>query len=72
MVAPTLQQELEQQVRQRTGRRIRDLAIEVRAEEVVLRGRAESYHLKQLAQEGIYEVLPRIRLENAIVVEAAN
>jgi hypothetical protein len=72
---PTLKQlhrELEQSVLARTGRRIRDLMIELSAERVVLRGRATTYYLKQLAQHGIREVLPQVRLENAIVVEQFN
>jgi hypothetical protein len=65
----SLQQEVEQQVLVRTGRRIRDLAVELRPEQVILRGRATTYHLKQLAQHGVRDLLPDVRLENAIVVE---
>ena len=64
-----LQHDLEQRVRLRTGCRIHDLAIELRPEQVVLRGRSGSYYLKQLAQHGVREVLPHISLENAIVVD---
>jgi hypothetical protein len=67
-----LHRELEQSVLARTGRRIRDLMIELSAERVVLRGRATTYYLKQLAQHGIREVLPQVRLENAIIVEHLN
>jgi hypothetical protein len=35
---------------------------------VVLKGRAGSYHLKQLAQHGILDVMPKVRLVNAIEV----
>ena len=38
-------------------------------EAVVLRGQANCYHVKQLAQQGAREALPNARLENAIVVE---
>ena len=63
-----LRTELEHQVRARTGRRVRDLAIELCSERVILRGRAVSYHVKQLAQHGVRDLLPQVRLENAIVV----
>jgi hypothetical protein len=63
-----LQQELETHVNARTGRRVRDLAVELMPERVVLRGLAGTYYVKQLAQQGIREVLPDVRLENAIVV----
>ena len=63
-----LQDELESQVRSRTGRRVRNLAIELRPERVVLRGSASSYHVKQLAQQGVRDILPHVSLENAITV----
>jgi hypothetical protein len=66
---PLLQKELEHRVLARTGRRIRDLRIELCPEHVVLRGHAESFYVKQLAQHGIRDVLPKVRLENAIVVQ---
>jgi hypothetical protein len=68
-LSPHIHEELERHVRQRTGGRIRELSIELGPEFVVLRGRASSYHLKQLAQHGIRELLPQARLDNAIVVE---
>ena len=60
-----------QRVADRTGRRVRNLVVEVAAggEAVVLRGRADSFHVKQLAQQGALEALPHAQLENAIVVE---
>jgi hypothetical protein len=60
-----------QRVADRTGRRVRNLVVEVNAsgESVILRGRATCYHVKQLAQQGAREALPNARLENAIVVE---
>lgn len=60
--------ELEKLVEQRTHRRIRDLHIEVADDSVVLKGRAKSYHVKQLAQHGILDVMPKVRLVNAIEV----
>ncbi len=68
---PQLQQELERRVLTRTGRRVRNLAIELSPERIVLRGHAATYHVKQLAQHGIRDVLPQVRLENAIVVDLA-
>lgn len=65
-------QELEQRVLTTTSRRIRDLAIELSPEQVILRGRAATYYVKQLAQQGIRELLPQIPLNNAIVVDNSN
>jgi hypothetical protein len=48
---------------------VRDLSVEVTPGRVVIRGRTRSYHVKQLAQQGVREILPDARLENAIVVE---
>jgi hypothetical protein len=60
-----------QGVSARTGRRVRDLIVEISStgEGVILRGRADSFHVKQLAQQGAREVLPNAHLENAIEVE---
>lgn len=66
-----LQSDLERQVRMRTGRRVRNLSIELSPERVVLRGQSSSYYVKQLAQHGVREVLPKICLENVIDVESA-
>jgi hypothetical protein len=65
---PRLREELESQVLARTGRRVRHLAIDLAHDRVVLRGSASTYYVKQLAQQGVREVLPDVRLENAIVV----
>ncbi len=64
-----LQRELENKVLARTGRRVRNLDIELRPEGVVLRGVASSYYIKQLAQQGVRDVLPHVQLENAITVQ---
>ena len=42
--------------------------MEVAGETVVLRGRAASFHVKQLAQSGVPDILPRVTVRNAIVV----
>ena len=57
------------QIQFRTGRRIRDLAVELEAERVVVHGHASSYYIKQLAQHGVQDLLPDAPLVNAIVVE---
>jgi hypothetical protein len=61
--------DLERQVQKQTGRRIRNLAIELNPERVILRGQVRSYYVKQLAQHGICSCFPDLVLENSIVVE---
>jgi hypothetical protein len=63
-----LQKELADRVCQRTGRRVQNLSIELRPDGVVLYGRAPTYHVKQLAQQGVRDLLPQVELLNAIVV----
>jgi hypothetical protein len=60
-----------QRVAERTGRRVQNLVVEVAGggDTVVLRGRTNSFHVKQLAQQGVREALPDAQLENAIEVE---
>jgi hypothetical protein len=67
--SPQFHDELERHVVVRTGRRVRNLAIELRDERVILHGQASSYYVKQLAQHGIRDLLPTVVLENTIVVE---
>ncbi len=62
--------ELQEHIRRRTGRRVRDLSIDLEAERVILRGRTPSYYVKQLAQQSVRDLLPDVRLENVIIVEA--
>jgi len=65
----SLEQELSDAVRDRVGSRVHDLEVELRPGRVVLRGQAASYHVKQLAQHGVTDILPNgMRLENAIIV----
>ncbi len=66
---PNVTELIAQTVSTRTGRRVRELAVEVNAGRVVIRGRASSFHVKQLAQHGAREVVPQAPLENAIVVD---
>jgi hypothetical protein len=65
---PTTRDLLKEQVLARTGRRVRDLSVEVMEGKVVLRGRAESFHIKQLAQHGVWDLLPTVKLNNEIEV----
>ena len=69
MYHPDLLQALERLVLARTSRRVRDLAIEMSSERIVLRGRTSSFYVKQLAQHGVREMLPNICLENTIAVD---
>jgi hypothetical protein len=66
--SPQLQSVLESRINARTGRRVRNLAVELRPERVVLHGLTATYYVKQLAQQEIRDVLPDARLENAIEV----
>jgi len=63
-----LRSDLKNVVLSRTGRRVRNLDIDLQPERVVLHGLATSYHVKQLAQEGVREFLPHVTLANEIVV----
>jgi hypothetical protein len=63
-----LRVELENRVLARTGRQVRNLDIELLPEGVVLKGQAMSFYVKQLAQQGVREFLPHVRLDNAIQV----
>ncbi len=65
----SLHSELEQCVQRRTNRRVRQLAIELFPDRVVLRGLVSTYYVKQLAQHGVRDLLPSVSLENAIVVD---
>jgi hypothetical protein len=65
----TLVQVIVAAVAARTGRRVRDLQVEVHEEGLILRGRSLSYYAKQLAQHAAMDASGlRIR-SNRIVVE---
>jgi hypothetical protein len=69
-IAPTAScEKLARHILDRTGRRVHGLRVEVRDEQVVLRGRTSSFYLKQLAQHCVWDMLPEARLENDIEVE---
>ena len=53
---PQLRQDLESHVRARTGRRLRNLDIELFPERIILHGQAVSFHVKQLAQQGVRDL----------------
>lgn len=65
-----LRAELERHVHTITGRRVRNLTVELCPERVVLHGSTPTYYVKQLAQHGVRDILPQVRLENAIVVDS--
>jgi len=72
--APDLRQAIERQIAQRTWGRIHRLEVEVIDDRVIVRGRSSSYHVKQLALEGVLDVIgsdgkPRVDLE--ILVETS-
>lgn len=65
---PRLREELETRILARTGRRVRNLTINLSPEGVVLKGDVQTFHIKQLAQHGVRDILPDVHLENAINV----
>jgi hypothetical protein len=62
------QEHIESLVQRRLGGRIRDLRIVVRANGLILQGRAATYHAKQLAQHVAMELAPLPILANDIEV----
>jgi hypothetical protein len=67
--APVLPAEhLQSQVQGRLGSRVRDLRVIVRREGVILKGRATTYHAKQLAQHAAMELVALPILANDIEV----
>jgi hypothetical protein len=67
---PTLPSEehLESLMQRRLGNRVRDLHIIVRANGMILKGRAATYHAKQLAQHAAMELANLPILANDIEV----
>ena len=65
---PSLRDKLISHIKARTGGRLTNLLVKLSRDEVVLHGEANSFYVKQLAQQGVRELLPEVRLENAIVV----
>jgi hypothetical protein len=65
---PDLESQLKTLVSQRAFDQIRDLAVEVLGDRIVLRGEATSFYLKQLAQHAVLTTLPNVRVINVIKV----
>jgi hypothetical protein len=65
---PRLRDEIENRIIALTGRRLRNLNIVISPDGVTLKGQAQTFYIKQLAQQGVRQVSPSIRLENAIQV----
>ena len=59
---------IRQRIESRLGDRVRELAIIVNGNTVVLEGRCATYYTKQLAQHAALGVLEDEQLDNAIVV----
>jgi hypothetical protein len=53
---PSRAEQVEAQVLSRLGGRIRDLQVVVRDDGLILKGRAPTYHAKQLAQHAVLEI----------------
>ena len=60
---------LENRIQQRTGWRVRGLAIEIHPERAVLRGQATTSLVRQLAQQMVTDCLPELFVENGIGVD---
>jgi osmotically-inducible protein OsmY len=64
-----LEDRLEAGVLTRTGRRVREFVVQVADGVIVLSGRADSFHVKQLATHAVREVLPAAAVRNRITVD---
>ena len=60
---------IERAVTRWTLGRVKDLRVRIRGEDVYLDGRSETYYMKQLAQHGVFELVPTAEVHNAIVVQ---
>ncbi len=59
---------IRQRIESRLGGRVRELAIRVRGDTIILEGTCATFYTKQLAQHAALGVLENEHLENAIVV----
>jgi hypothetical protein len=59
---------IRQRIETRLAGRVRDLAVRIKGETIVLEGTCATYYTKQLAQHAALGVLEEEQLENAIVV----
>jgi hypothetical protein len=67
-----LEQAITERIVQRTGQRIKSLRVEVNQDRVIIQGRAATYFLKQLALQGVFDVLgprcpTRVQLDVQVV-----
>ena len=60
--------ELTQRIDSKTFRQVRDLNVVHDSGRVILRGRSESYYVKQLATHAVLDLLPGVLIENSIDV----
>jgi hypothetical protein len=68
--SPDLLSDLELRIRQRTGWRVRNLAIEMlEPERAVIRGRATTAMVRQIAESVVHDCFPHVTIENAIAVD---
>jgi hypothetical protein len=61
--------QLQHSVLMRTGWRVSNLLIEVHSGHAILRGRATTSFARLLAQQAAQDLLPNVRLDNAIEVD---
>jgi hypothetical protein len=52
-----MQQTITRRIRQRTNDRLQLLHVEVQGDTITVRGRSPNYHIKQLALQGVIELL---------------
>ncbi|HXD87510.1 MAG TPA: hypothetical protein VN641_13520 [Urbifossiella sp.] len=67
--APTVADTILRKITTRTDRRVRDLVVVVTSAGVKLSGQTGSFHMKQLAQHSVREVLPTTPIQNGIEVK---
>ena len=56
-VLQALERAIERQIVQRTSGRVRALEVEMTDDRVIVRGRAPSYYIQQLALQGVLDVI---------------
>ena len=66
--AEALAASIERAVHRQTGHGVRDLAVEVHRDGILLKGRCTSYYCKQLAQQAVMSMPGGDRLTNSIEV----
>ena len=67
-ILPSAEERLESLVSRRFGSRIRDLRVVFRPEGLILQGRTDTYHVKQLAQQAAMTTIDVPILANEIEV----